>query len=1139
MRKYGQVLAKLRKERNMTQQELGKRLNISYQAVSKWENDLSQPDLNTLHNMAEIFGISFAELIQLLEGDTQTNSEAKKEELHKEVEKTADFRSSLKKWFWGYVCGGLGALILIFALIVGLVPIALSGSAVYKKVESSVFSIVTSDGNSGTGFFIDGKGTAVTNYSLLKYYKNAVVTLSDKKCYNISKIVGFDEEKGIVIFKVDKKKTKPIRFANSNRVKLDDEIYSVGYTSSSPKSFLSEGFVLEKSISGNRQSYFQISSDLVSIKSGWAVLNKSGKLIGITTKKDSLFNTVLPSNSIKSIKKNKNLTLEEFYEYGRPHNVSFYANEECVRTLNVDYAKCVDEFDFQIEGYTFENWYADEDFKKLFNFSKPIKSNTKVYAKLIPFQFNVTFVPNGGQLNSASKVKVNYDENVTLPVPEYTGYSLVGWFDEDNNKIEDGAWKKLQDCTLTAEWEVANYSVEYEYFGAKPVNNVTEYTYFSPTITLLPASKTGYDFDGWYTDASFSNKIEEIKANSVGDLKLYAKFTPHTILITFSVDEGESVEISQMSVEFDSEIVLPNATRDGYTLKQWQGQANGYNIWRDYGKPIVWNFDYDVVLKPIWTANKYNIYLQDYVVGKEITVTFETFGAATIAPQVVTKDNQLTYPKRIPKKAGYLFTGWYLDEECTELYDFNAKMTEDFTLYAGFTLGDNVPFMCSYEMYSDSVGSYSSPINHPNHSHILQLSANQKSVSNVFYALADGELEVSVSKYGYGNSCEAYKYEIFDEETGELLTTINGKENYTWSGTVNVVAGHLYRLTLTCLDGYRYSNNYKVGAVFPVPQPIKLVSEDDKVVKKVEVTYDKSFVLPYGDETNKKAYYCYVGGEKVYLTDANGKSLSNYAFAQDIKVYMEDEDSTITYVLNGGTNNPNNKETFDDNEVVQLYAPTQHDYTFLGWYLQRDFSGEPVTEVSGFSCTVYAKWKELFEYTLVEYDDYVELTKYNGNDKVIVIPQYYGDKPITNLYSTFEGCESVEKIYTSQTLKKVIYRAFYAPNLKEVHISSSVEEIGNCPYHQPYYKTAISFYIDSSYILKTLTTKNWVVWADQLCGGMLATAKEIFVLKTLSETENIAFEKTNDSFSDIRYDKIVVVDGKEYYRFYNAYELDA
>lgn len=61
LKKYGKTIAKLRKEKGLTQEQLGKKLNISYQAISKWENDLSEPSLDTLENLSKVFGITLTE----------------------------------------------------------------------------------------------------------------------------------------------------------------------------------------------------------------------------------------------------------------------------------------------------------------------------------------------------------------------------------------------------------------------------------------------------------------------------------------------------------------------------------------------------------------------------------------------------------------------------------------------------------------------------------------------------------------------------------------------------------------------------------------------------------------------------------------------------------------------------------------------------------------------------------------------------------------------------------------------------------------------------------------------------------------------------------------------------------------------
>lgn len=58
MTDYGSIIANLRKEHNMTQAELGEALNVTFQAVSKWERNLSQPDLDTIKAMANLFNVS-------------------------------------------------------------------------------------------------------------------------------------------------------------------------------------------------------------------------------------------------------------------------------------------------------------------------------------------------------------------------------------------------------------------------------------------------------------------------------------------------------------------------------------------------------------------------------------------------------------------------------------------------------------------------------------------------------------------------------------------------------------------------------------------------------------------------------------------------------------------------------------------------------------------------------------------------------------------------------------------------------------------------------------------------------------------------------------------------------------------------
>lgn len=60
---FGQRIQRLRKKYNMTQEDIASKVNISAQAVSKWENDLSAPDIAILPSLADIFHISLDELL--------------------------------------------------------------------------------------------------------------------------------------------------------------------------------------------------------------------------------------------------------------------------------------------------------------------------------------------------------------------------------------------------------------------------------------------------------------------------------------------------------------------------------------------------------------------------------------------------------------------------------------------------------------------------------------------------------------------------------------------------------------------------------------------------------------------------------------------------------------------------------------------------------------------------------------------------------------------------------------------------------------------------------------------------------------------------------------------------------------------
>ena len=61
----GAMIAALRKEKGMTQLDLAQQLGVTDKAVSKWERDLSCPDVNSLPKLAEVLGVTVDELMQI------------------------------------------------------------------------------------------------------------------------------------------------------------------------------------------------------------------------------------------------------------------------------------------------------------------------------------------------------------------------------------------------------------------------------------------------------------------------------------------------------------------------------------------------------------------------------------------------------------------------------------------------------------------------------------------------------------------------------------------------------------------------------------------------------------------------------------------------------------------------------------------------------------------------------------------------------------------------------------------------------------------------------------------------------------------------------------------------------------------
>ena len=62
-RTVGRCIARLRVAKGMTQQGLAAALNVSHQAVSKWETGAALPDMQTFYSMSKLFGVTMEQIL--------------------------------------------------------------------------------------------------------------------------------------------------------------------------------------------------------------------------------------------------------------------------------------------------------------------------------------------------------------------------------------------------------------------------------------------------------------------------------------------------------------------------------------------------------------------------------------------------------------------------------------------------------------------------------------------------------------------------------------------------------------------------------------------------------------------------------------------------------------------------------------------------------------------------------------------------------------------------------------------------------------------------------------------------------------------------------------------------------------------
>ena len=350
--------------------------------------------------------------------------------------------------------------------------------------------------------------------------------------------------------------------------------------------------------------------------------------------------------------------------------------------------------------YTFLGWartrkattpeYTDQ--KEVKNLVTTQGGELILYAVWRPDSFQVTLNPNGGKLNGADQsvtATLRYGETCeTLPTPTKYGYDFIGWnYQEDGKGFSVGtntsADKVVAYGTLYAQWRAKQITVSFDTNQGSgssvpdSVNDITV-TYGSTYANLPITGRVGYDFNGWYTEATGGTKVEKTTGVTREDHTLYAHWTARKYEVGFDAVGGkfsDNNNFKSIYHDYDDTYKLPEEpTRTGYTFLGWYTDRSGGTKVENTTQVTTAQYH---VLCAHWKANKY-------------TVTFDaqggTFpnGGSTTQTMNLEYDRSYSVPQQNPTKSGYVFEGWYTQKtDGTQVTSLTLMSTpQNHTLYA-------------------------------------------------------------------------------------------------------------------------------------------------------------------------------------------------------------------------------------------------------------------------------------------------------------------------------------------------------------------------------------------------------------------------------------------------------------------------
>ena len=232
--------------------------------------------------------------------------------------------------------------------------------------------------------------------------------------------------------------------------------------------------------------------------------------------------------------------------------------------------------------------------------------------------YTVTFQSEGGS-EVASQIRANTPADQPAD-PTKEGYTFIGWYNGESEW--DFETPVTADLTLTAKWQINQYTITFDTAGGSEVPSITQ-DYGTAITPPAAPTRTGYTFAGW--DREIPTTMP------AGDMTITARWTVNQYTITLKPENGgQDIVIKQ---DYGTAITAPaNPAKTGYTFAGW-----------DRTIPTTMPAG-DMTITARWTVNQYTITFKLENGGQDIVIK-QDYGTAITAPAN-------------PTKTGYTFAGW-------------------------------------------------------------------------------------------------------------------------------------------------------------------------------------------------------------------------------------------------------------------------------------------------------------------------------------------------------------------------------------------------------------------------------------------------------------------------------------------------